>query len=302
MEPGLADEEEVDPRIQVGGAGGARGPWPPRSARLGAPGACAQGSGPGRPGAAGERLRAPGFARFLGRLRCPRGRGPTPSPGLPVGPGRLPAACPALGADVQQRGKGAGAPRRVRGYPIRLCAPRALRNLRTPGARPAAQRAPPGWWAPATHLHLGRPPCPGVGALTWQRGPSGATPRPRADSLLANRRVYCHPRRNPPAGLKRFKTQLFLLVRSSVNRNQGQLVRKADAREGERVGLLPAPPFLREMIKKQFPSRDLSDSLTSSPSKQKSTAHPFVRPIFLLFRKSLVTNPAFQHELRFLET
>lgn len=225
MEPGLADEEEVDPRIQVGCAGGSRGPWPPRSARLGAPGACAQGSGPRRPGAAGERgserRLSPGSWGGCGAradaARLHR-RDPRWDPGVARS---LP--CSWGGRATKRKGGGGASP--GSGYPIGL--PRrglcATSGRRVPGRWRSAR---PRGGGPGRPLHLGRPPCLGVGALTWQRGPSGAIPRPRF--------IVSKPKGllSSPAAVKWFKTQLFLLVRSSVNRNQGQLVRKADAREG----------------------------------------------------------------------
>lgn len=166
----------MDPRIQVGRTGGA--PIPAATV----PSAC----GPGRWGGvhiSPRAIREVLNTRFHphpghGEAAVPAWTRPDSIAGIPpAGPG-VRQACQALRADVQQREKGAGAPRRYRGPAAGFAQP--------PGSGSRADRVGAG--SPGG----GRRPCSWAATQAWGREPSpggGARPEPAPssfDSLLAN--------------------------------------------------------------------------------------------------------------------
>lgn len=236
MEPGWRTEE-VDPgsgRRARGARGAGLRAQPTSELRV-----PARRERPGRPGLRG-RAPSAGFRPVPQECGVPAD-GPTPSPGLPLGPGRLPtAACPALEADdtVKERGRGrlAGFGGTRSGSAPGLC---ATSGLPEPGRRHSARQ---GEWAPATTTNWGGRPARGR-ALTPGRGPSGATPRPRADSLLANRRVWPS---HPGAALRLASNSLkpsFPPWQSSVNEKAGPTGTKLTREKAKGTACFLLPPY-----------------------------------------------------------
>lgn len=107
-------------------------------------------------------------------------------------------------------------------------------------------------------LQRGLAPVPGCESSPG----GGARPEPSStssDSLLAKGLLSAQTQTfKPPLGFEGLKTQLSLVMRSGCEQKSGTT--DAQSWRGERArGLawLSVPPFLREMIKKQFPSQGL---------------------------------------------
>lgn len=176
MEPGLEEEEEVDPRIQVGRAGvhkdpgictePASQPPPPTPPPVPAPG----GGGSVKSGAGREGL-STRFPPVPGRLRCPRGRSLTLSPGFP---GRIRGSqqraqrCGRL-RNKEERGRGRHAGVWVPGW-----ARGAAGFGQPPGSGSRAGRLGAGSRGGGRRrpLQVGGHPCLGVRASCWQRCPA----------------------------------------------------------------------------------------------------------------------------------
>lgn len=174
MEQELEEEEEVDPRIQVGRAGGAPDPGLARAAaeigihtytRLAAPSACGPGWGCWRRRSGGKKRGAEDcFTGFIGRLQCPHGCGLNILRGSPRRPRQnlgIAAACPAVGRMCNKGKKGAGAPRGYPGYPGQARHTAGIARPPGPGrrGRPPGGRCPPLQrglalvpWVPSPHL------------------------------------------------------------------------------------------------------------------------------------------------------